>query len=109
MTDEEFFATFPDRQAHIRKPDLIHSIDRQRATGYADECHAEFIQLGPHKRERRRVILWRVPPGNPWFDPMKPSILKIPFLAFADETIEDRDDVLLPIVHEIMSAARMQA
>jgi len=28
--------------------------------------------------------------------------MKIPFLAFSDETIEDRDDILLPIIEEIM-------
>ena len=33
----------------------------------------------------------------------KNVILKIPFLLFADETIEDDDRTLAPIVHEIMS------
>ena len=28
--------------------------------------------------------------------------MKIPFLVFADEEIADRDDILLPIIHEIM-------
>ena len=33
------------------------------------------------------------------------QILVIPFLAFADETIEDRDDILLPLIHRIMMDA----
>jgi hypothetical protein len=37
---------------------------------------------------------------------MKPAILKIPFLLFGDETVEDRDSILLPILHELMEQAR---
>ena len=33
------------------------------------------------------------------------KLLKIPFLAFADETIEDDDDTLFPIVRDIMGDA----
>jgi hypothetical protein len=106
MTDEEFFATFPDRRARIRKPVNEISIDRQRAARYTQECEREFRSLGPHNKDRRRVLLWRVPEDNPHFNPAKPPILKIPFLLFSDETVEDRDDVLLPIIHEIMTNAR---
>jgi hypothetical protein len=34
--------------------------------------------------------------------------MPIPFLLFADETVEDRDDILGPIFHEIMRQAREQ-
>ena len=108
MTDEEFFASYPDRQTRIRKPvTTLHVVkDAQRSVRYMPECENEFFALGEHKKERRRILLWRVPEGNPWFDPRQPKILKIPFLAFADETIEDRDDILLPILYGIMESAR---
>lgn len=109
MTDEEFFTTFPDRQARIRTPIMEIVKDRQRAVKYVDECEHEFRTLGPHERNRRRILLWRVPPDNPHFDPKHPPILKIPFLLFADETVEDRDDILLPIIHQIMLDARAKA
>ena len=85
--DGGFFAKWRDRMAHIRKP-------------YAGECMEEFRTLGWHDIKRRRILLTRVDferkplPDN--------KVLKIPFLAFADETIEDRDDVLLPIIEQIM-------
>lgn len=106
MTDEEFFATFPDRQARIRKPDLVQHKDKQRSVRYLDECELEFRSLDGHDRNRRRIIVWRVPPGNPYFDPMAQKLLKVPFLAFADETIEDNDATLLPILEQIMQDAR---
>lgn len=102
-SDEGFFVDHPDRHARIRR-------------AYQGECEGEFRSLGDHKRERRRIILWRVPEGNSHFNELKKTnggklpVLKIPFLAFADETIEDSDAILLPIVHQLMSeaAARMQ-
>jgi hypothetical protein len=85
---------------------MAPEIDAARAAHIVGEMEREFRTLGPHRKDRRRIILWRVPSDNPFYDPRKPSILKIPFLAFADETIEDRDDILLPILHEIMMAAK---
>lgn len=105
MTDEQFFQQHPDRQCRIRKPELIPHRDAQRAVRYLSECELEFRHLGPHSELRRRIILYRVPKNNLLYDAEKPQILKIPFLAFADETIEDRDDVLLPILHGIMQEA----
>lgn len=108
-TDEDdvrFFFKYPDRKAHIREPRKDLVIDKQRAANYVDECQKEFWSLGPHEKKRRRILLWRIPPDNPFYDPARPGILKIPFLAFADETIEDRDDILLPLIHEIMVNAR---
>ena len=109
-TDEEFFAQHPDRQARIREPHGPRAVrDKQRSVRYLSECELEFRSLGPHNTSRRRLLLWRVPADNPHFDPLKPKILKIPFLLFADETVEDRDDILLPIIHEIMMEARGKA
>jgi hypothetical protein len=103
--DAQFFQQHPDRQARIRKPGKVLVKDRQRGVRYEDEMHGEFWSLGPHEPDRRRVIVYRVPPGNPMYDPEKPQLLKIPLLLFADETIEDRDDILLPEVHRIMTDA----
>lgn len=92
-SDKAFFQRNPDRQAHIRLP-------------YRDECHAEFWSLGDHKRTQRRILLWRVSPDNPYAKQIKEPILKLPTLAYIDENIEDHDDILLPIIHEIMQAAQ---
>jgi len=89
--DLQFFAGHKDRQARIRKPDGKENI-------------GEFWSLGPHESSRRRFLLWRVPDGHPM--KMMYPFLKIPFLAFADETIEDDDKVLLPMIHSIMEDAR---
>lgn len=101
-SDEGFFADHPDRHARIRR-------------AYKGECEGEFWSLGDHPRERRRIVLWRVSELNPAFEELKKRhggipLLKIPFLVFSDETVEDRDDVLLSIVHTLMTeaAARMQ-
>jgi hypothetical protein len=103
MTDEEFFATHKDRNYRIREPVKILTKTKQRAMVYSEELEAEFLSLGPHKRDRRRIIVWRVPPGNPWYDPRKPLLMPIPFLLFGDETVEDNDEVLRPIMAEIMN------
>lgn len=106
MIDEEFFATFPDRQARIRKPELVQHRDQQRSVRYLDECELEFRSLGGHDRNRRRIIVWRVPEGNPWYDPVQQKLLKVPILLFSDESVEDSDAVVLPILYEVMSNAR---
>lgn len=92
-SDKAFFAEHPDRRAHIRLP-------------FKNECEGEFWSLGEHNRARRRILLWRVPRDNPFWNRLKVPILKIPFLAFADETIEDTDEVLLPIIDGIMRDAK---
>ena len=108
MTDEEFFASYPDRQTRIRMPAMTLEIekDRQRSVRYLSECEREFQQLGDHQKSRRRIVLWRVPEGNPWYDPLEPKILKIPMLAYADESISNDDATLLPIIHGLMQQAR---
>jgi hypothetical protein len=106
MTDEQFFQLFPDRNYHIRKPVKEIVIDKQRAAHFGDECEAEYRTLGPHSKDRRCIILYRIPRDSPHYDPQKPKILKVPMLLFADETVEDRDDILAPILHGIMEDAR---
>jgi hypothetical protein len=91
-SDTNFFADHPDREAHIRK-------------AFQGENEQEFRNLGPHNYDRRRLLLWKVPEDNPYYDPRQRPLVKIPFLAFADETIEDTDAILLPILHEIMCNA----
>lgn len=108
MTDEQFFTTFPDRQSRIRKPDLEQHKNEQRAVRYLDECELQFRSLGDHDRNRRRIIVWRVPAGNPFYDPRNPQLIKIPMLLFADETVEDTDAHILPIIEQIMQDARQR-
>jgi hypothetical protein len=69
----------------------------------------EFQSLGPHDKDRRRIIAVRSDHrGAQMKYQEKNTILKIPFLLFSDETVEDRDDILLPIVYEIMAGAAEQ-
>ncbi len=89
--DVGFFFDHPDRHAHIRSP-------------FGDEMRGEFWSLGDHDKDRRRVLLWRVPQDSPYYRRDR-SFLKIPFLAFSDEEISDTDEVLLPILYEMMSNA----
>jgi hypothetical protein len=100
--DKQFFAQHPDRYAHIRMPRKVLAKDNQRAVRYVDENETEFRSLGDHDHSRRRIILWRVPRDNYFYNPDNPQVLKIPFLLYADETVEDTDPVLLPIIHELM-------
>lgn len=102
--DAQFFADHPDRKAHIRKPRLeLHLDPKSHAVRYLDECEMEFRSLGPHEKDRRRIVLTRANVLGALFEGGR--VLKIPFLAFADETIEDRDDILLPIIEQIMRTA----
>ncbi len=108
--DVQFFADHPDRYARIRLPGRGPVINAQRAVRIQDEMAGEFFSLGDHDKSRRRVLVWRVPRGNKHLSDLRaPRLLKIPFLAFADEEIADLDEVLLPLIHDIMGeAARKQ-
>ena len=88
--DEAFFADHSDRNFRIRLP-------------VGSEHVNEFRSLGPHEEGRRRVIVSRVPFGIASMSGVK--LMPIPFLAFADEEIADRDDVLGPIFRGIMEQA----
>lgn len=37
---------------------------------------------------------------------MPDGLMRIPFLAFADEEIRNEDEVLLPLLHQIMEGAQ---
>ena len=112
-SDIQFFTDHPDRQARIREPVITLVKDKQRGVRYTPENEGEFWSLGPHDKSRRRVIVWRVPDG-PQADLARKRmrlkknevpLLKIPFLLYADETVEDRDDVLVPLIDGIMREA----
>lgn len=90
QSDKNYFVSHPDRKSHIRN-------------AYQDECKGEFWTLGPHDKDRRRILLTRADYEGNYLPDNK--VLKIPFLAFADETIEDTDDILLPIIRQIMAEA----
>jgi hypothetical protein len=105
MTDEQFFRQYPDRMARIREPGREPFKDLQRAVRYLSECELEFRSLGDHDQHRRRIIAYRTASHHPTHPN---TILKIPFLAFADEEIADRDDVLLPLIHGFMIQAAMR-
>lgn len=101
--DANWFQDHKDRQAHIRNPiRILESDKKNHVVRYTTECEAEFHTLGWHPKDRRRILLWKVPVDNVFYDARNPQILKIPFLLNSDETVEDRDDILLPIIHEIM-------
>jgi hypothetical protein len=85
----------------IRSPLKEMVIDKQRGSHVIDECEREFRSLGDHRRDRRRIILCRADHrGMPIPDG---KILKIPFLLFADESVEDDDATLAPIIFEMMN------
>ncbi len=100
--DSQFFAKHPGRRARIRLPGKTLYTDRQRSVRYLDECEIEFRHLGGHDPKRRRIIAYRLPADHPTH---ANHIMKIPFLAFADETIADDDKTLLPILDGIMKEA----
>ncbi len=101
--DIQFFNDHPDRKARIRLPQKQTHIDKQRAVRYLSEQEMAFRQLGPHDVKRRRIIVYRVPSDHPTH---AHHLMQIPFLLFADETIEDDDKTLLPIIHQLMMEAR---
>lgn len=103
--DAQFFVQHRDRYAHIRAPRMMLAKLPSRQVKYVEECAGEFWSLGEHQKERRRILLWRVPEHHPAYDPKEVKILRIPFLLFSDESVEDTDSVLLPIIHQIMSDA----
>lgn len=100
--DAQFFRQHPDRQARIRLPSKEMHRDRQRAVRYLDESELQFRSLGFHDVRRRRILVWRTPANHPSHPN---TIIKVPFLAFADEEIADRDDVLLPLIDSLMREA----
>lgn len=86
--DRAWFERNPDRQTHIRE-------------ARRGECEKEFRTLGPHQVSRRRMLIWKVPKGMPF----PGRLLPVPFLAFADETIDDTDEHGLKLLEDIMQGA----
>lgn len=101
IDDIRFFQQHPDRKAHIRLPGKVMAKTTQRAVYFADECAQEFESLGDHEKHRRRIILTRADHRGMLLPENR--VMKIPFLLFADETVEDTDEILLPIIHAMMS------
>lgn len=101
--DAQFFQQHPDRQARIRLPGAPTAVrDAQRAVRFLSEAELQFRSLGTHDKSRRRIIAYRTPADHP----THPNhIMCIPFLLFGDETVEDTDAVLLPILDGIMRRA----
>ena len=103
--DVLFFIEHPGRRSRIRKPAKALYRDQQRRVAYLDECELQFRQLGAHDPKRRYIIAYCLPPDHP----TNPNhILRIPYIARSDETIEDRDDVLTAVVQELMVQEAMR-
>lgn len=100
--DAQFFIQHPDRTVRIRLPGRAPYKDQQRGVRYLSESEIEFRHLGPHDARRRRIIAYRTEADHPTHPN---TIVKIPFLAFADEAISDDDQTLLPILTGIMMEA----
>lgn len=87
LRDRIFFKQYPDRRLRIRPP-------------IGSEYQAEFRQFGMHEEDRRRVIVSRIAAGMAKRHNI--DFMRIPFLLFTDESVEDTDAVLAPILHQIM-------
>lgn len=95
VTDRQWFEQFPERQARIRDP-------------FGSELATEFHMLGPHKKDRRRILVWRAPEQNRLrllMFGLSDGLMRVPFLAFSDEAIANEDAVLLPLLDSIMRQA----
>ena len=86
-TDAQWFSRFPKRVARIRLP-------------AAGESEVEFLSLGPHAADRRRMLILRILAG-----PMKGKFTKLELVINDDKEVEDEDRILLPLVHEVMGRA----
>lgn len=90
MADRVWFKEHRDRKLRIREP-------------FKEEYLREFRGLGMHSENRRRVIVSRIPAGMAKRHNV--DFMRIPFLLFADETVEDTDEILAPILDRIMRDA----
>jgi hypothetical protein len=90
LADKVFFSEHRDRKLRIREP-------------IEAEYQREFRGFGMHDESRRRVIVSRVAPNMARRHNI--DYMRIPFLLFGDETVEDTDEVLHPILDEIMRDA----
>lgn len=103
MNDKDFFNANPTRQARVRRPSRVPYKTKQRAVRYGDEFEPQFQSMGSHDRKCRAIIVYRLPHDNPNYDPEKPQLIPIPILeAFVGE-LQDTDEFLLPLIHELMT------
>lgn len=103
MTDEEFFAANPHRQARIREPKRELQKDKQRAVRFLSECELQFRSLGKHRMAQRRIVVYRVPADHPTH---ANTLMVIPVLddVAVHSALIDTDEVLLPFIHGLMEA-----
>lgn len=90
IIDERWFSQHPDREVRIRVPE-------------AGESESDFRTLGLHSLRRRRIIAVRA--HGALAARMKIKVMRIPYLLFADETVEDTEENLRPIVDRLMREA----
>ena len=90
--DLRYFTQLPKRQTRLRTP----------APG---EFVTSWRLLGDHQPDRRRVLIWRVPADNPGRRLIEDGLMRIPILLRSDETVENDDATLLPILDAQMRAA----
>lgn len=93
LQDEQFFHDHRDRECRIRLP----------APG---ENESDFQTLGGHQVSRRRIIAVRA--HGAMSARMGIKVMRIPYLLFGDETVEDTDEILAPIVDRLMKEAAQQ-
>lgn len=90
LDDRAFFGEHKDRRFRLREP-------------FPGEYTAEFRQFGMHNEDRRRIIVARVAANMARRHNI--DFMRIPFLLFADETVEDTDQIIAPILDKIMQDA----
>ena len=90
LDDRAFFGQHKDRKFRLREP-------------FPGEYTVEFRQFGMHNEDRRRIIVARIAANMARRHNL--DYMRIPFLLFADETVEDTDEVLAPILDKIMRDA----
>jgi hypothetical protein len=92
--DVRWFKQLKLRQTRIRVP-------------VPGEFSASWPATGDHDATRRRVLVWRVPKNNPGRKLIPDGLMRIPLLLRADESVENDDKVLLPILDWLMREAAM--
>ncbi len=88
LDDTLFFQKHRGRHARIRKP-------------FGNEAEDDYRQLGYHDPARRRMLVWKVPQDGPF----PGRLIPVPIITGFDESIEDDDAILLPMLAEIMNDA----
>lgn len=87
--DVTWFMSHPVRLSRIRNP-------------WPGEMWNAFQALGMHDANRRRILTWKAPSDG--------VLYRVPMIAFSDETIENEDAILLPMLDDMMKpSARRQA